>query len=110
MRIAMLRALPSDDEVLDAGFADGGDYMIALKLRPSEYTTWLNTWYDEHAEPIDERMPLAKATQPPERALDHLLLLMVRSIESVTTAEEKRDLAVSAGEMRSFNKASSGAK
>ena len=45
---------------------------------------------------------MIRATQPPHRCLYHLIILMVRKIETVTTELQARDLKISQKEMRIF--------
>ena len=100
-RLSVLKALPTDAEVVDAGAEDGGDFMLALRKRPSEYEAWITRWNETHD------ADLIKATQPPHRCITHLVLLMVRTIEGTIAQLSKGnggayDRYISKKEMKQF--------
>ena len=75
-RISVMKALPTDAEVADAGAADVGEFILELQEIPSDFLAWVDDWNAEHSAPI------IKATQPAHRALNGLIVLMVRTVES----------------------------
>ena len=64
-----------------------------------EYAEWIEAWYESH------ETPMHRATQPAHRCLSHLILLMARTIENISTDKDERDLRVSKKEMKLFGKA-----
>ena len=46
-RTAVMKALPTDTEVEEAGRVDGGDFLLQLRLfAPGDYDEWSERWYD----------------------------------------------------------------
>ena len=92
VRVSTMKALPTDEEVEEAGVADGGDFVLRLRQNSSDYQAWIDEWYATHQAPIN------KASQPAHRALDALILLIVRTIEGAATSFHA-NLQVSPAEM-----------
>ena len=82
-RVAVCKALPTDDEVEAAGFEDAGAFLLALRESPSDYKQWVDDWNEAHDSPI------VKATQPAIRCLEHLILLIVRTVEANSKDKDK---------------------
>jgi len=95
-RVAVIKALPTDDEVQAASAIDAGDFILELKESPLDYDEWAEAWYSTHT------TPMMKATQPAHRCLSHLVLLMVRTIEGITTNQDAHDQKVTKKEMNVF--------
>ena len=94
-RVAVAKALPSDDDIAASGAEDAGDFVLQLRKSPSDYEAWLEHWYQAHD------AALVKATQPPHRCISHLVMLMVRTVEECG-ARGENDLHVTKEEMDSF--------
>ena len=99
IRIAMIKALPTDDEIAEAGCLDAGDFIWRLRDSKEE-DDWLRDYYDIHG--CDMAKPALR--QPPHRSLHHLLILMMRTIEQIGAgdAPSKTDLKVTKKEMTKF--------
>ena len=83
-RLSVLKALPTDDEIATAGFSDAGLYMRHLKET------------DENAY---EKMLAARAApwpgaapQPIERCVEHIITIIIRSIEEQTAGADDMSL------------------
>ena len=83
-RMGVLKALPTDDEIAAAGFSDAGMYMRHLK------ETDENTY---------EKMLAARAApwpgaapQPIERCVEHIVTIIIRSIEEQTVGADDMSL------------------
>ena len=99
-RVALLKALPTDDEIDDAGCADAGAFLLGLREEgQSDFDDWVEEWNAAHDGGDD---PLVKATQPPERCVHHLIMVLVRTIEHMVAPnpDDDGDLQVSAKEMK----------
>ena len=66
-------SLPTDDEVTQSSYADAGTYMLALKARDDYEEFVVSHVAGDWQEP----------RQPAERAVEHLLSLVIRTIETV---------------------------
>lgn len=80
VRVATMKALPTDEEVEEASCADGGEMLLKLRKTHGEYVSWVAA----HSRPFDAPLP-----QPAERAVHHLCLLLIRSIKSFTRGKGK---------------------
>ena len=83
-RLAVLKALPTDAEIEEAGCQDAGHYMLELKRRDERaYTGFLHEratrWGDE-------------PRQPSDRCLGHLITVVIRRIEAITAGKDNLDL------------------
>ena len=64
-----------------SGAADAGAFLLGLRRQPEQRRTWLGA----HARRFDEAV-----SQPIERAVYHLGMLLVRSVQAVTAGKIKR--------------------
>ena len=102
-RVAVMKALPTDEEIKQTGVEDAGEFMLQLKQSSSwidiSYEEWVDNWNEAHD------APMVKATQPPHRCLTHLILVIVRTIEATlqrlakANADAAGDLQISKKEM-----------
>lgn len=91
-RLAALKALPTDEEVKAAGHADAGGYLLQLRdEKPNLYEALLR----ERAVPLGGQL-----AQPIWRCVDHLVSLMIRTIEEGTAGKD--DLQLSEHEAKNF--------
>jgi hypothetical protein len=103
VRTALMKALPTDDEIGEAGCIDAGDFMLRLRDAQSE-DEWLKEYYDVHGCDMTNA-----PRQPAHRCLNHLLLLIMRTIErtavdaKVTKKDVKHNLKVTKKEMAMFD-------
>jgi len=72
-RMAMLKSLPTDAEIANAGFADAGQYMNHLKIKDEEAYMKLMS---ERATPWGHEPP-----QPIERQVYHMIAIIIRTME-----------------------------
>lgn len=99
VRVALVKAVPTDKEVAEAGCADGGDFLLRLY---AEGGGRLAAFLDSHDQPSPARL------QPAHRCVDHLLCLVVRIIiaeAGCAGAKEKlerADLMLTAQEVKAF--------
>jgi len=94
VRIACCKALPTDEEIAEAGYTDAGAYFEWLAVADEErYTALLEqratAWGDEPPQPV-------------ERQLDHLMSIILRRIEAETTMSKDSDGSLSAREARKW--------
>lgn len=75
VRVATMKALPSEDELAEAGAPDAGLFLLDLRKRSEDKQAWL----EAHARRWDEPLPM-----PIERAVHHLCMLMIRTIQATT--------------------------
>ena len=143
MRIATMKAMPTDEEVEDAGCEDGGEMLLAMSPyeRRNFATSNAATWDTELRQPIWREYtarfahrlshaacvllfcspPLTPAQAEPYAyrlparscsrtgAVHHLIMLMVRSVESVSAVLTKQaagpgDMKLSRKEVQVFKK------
>ena len=100
IRVATLKSLPTDDEISAAGFEDAGQLMLRLQLDAggSDWSDFLAS----HELPVE-----GGPAQPIDRALDHLIALMIRSIHIVAMGARTLDnpsLELSADAVKTFAK------
>ena len=105
VHVAHMKALPTDEEVLEAGALDGGDFLLKLRETPSEYDKWAKAHEARWDEPL---------RQPVHRAVAMLISFLLRTIlcqvsKSHETADEadgqaERRLVVSEQDVATFLK------
>ena len=71
VRVAQSKALPTDEQVEASGCADGGEFLIKLQQRPTEYSEFVRNFDREWWQPIH---------QPIAHALKHMLMLVMRTV------------------------------
>lgn len=103
IRLACMKALPSDKEVDEAGCCDGGDFLLKLRYEHAE-DEWLEAYYARRGSELDVMKPM----QPAHRCVSQLLLLMIRTIESAGSGA-KEDLQISRRELTLYTKTWPGA-
>ena len=82
VRMATILALPTDIEVEEAGAADAGDLLIAMQRdSPSDYRAFLDSHRPKQAEGAWD-----SGGDPLDRRLEHVILLLVRTVENNTSA------------------------
>jgi hypothetical protein len=74
VRVAQSKALPTDEEVSERGYKDGGDFLIRMrKDHPSEYRAFVvknnRQWYEQTRQPIAKKLSI-------------LLLLIMRTLSA----------------------------
>jgi len=86
VRLALLCALPTDDEIAEAGAADAGAFLLAMQTHsPTSYTAFLASHRPRYVDP-DGGDYEAHQLQPVERCVEHFLKLLVRTVEHNTSA------------------------
>ena len=90
-RVATMKALPTDEELEDEGAPDAGEFLLELRKLPDQKKSWLV----DHARRWDEAL-----NQPIERAVHHLIMLIVRTVQLVAAGKrgkkpplDRRDIA-----------------
>lgn len=74
VRVATMKALPTDKDVEASGCADGGEFLLSLELGdPDEFDDFL-----QKNNPRNHRWR-GKPLQPVHRAVDHLIAMIVRA-------------------------------
>lgn len=81
VRVATMKALPTDEALAREGCVDAGALLLRLRKNPDVYRGWVKA----HGRRWDEPLP-----QPVERAVAHLLMLLIRTIEAVTARKGPR--------------------
>ena len=93
VRLSMNCALPTDDDIEETGASDAGEFLLAMRSKePTAYKKFLKSHkpaftdpdgsdYDEHAK------------QPVWRCIEHLIKLIVRTIEHSTSAKHDASAA-----------------
>lgn len=99
-RLSLQCALPTDTEIAEVGAKDAGEFLISMqRLEPRIYKRFCETHKpDQNGSPKGGRL----TAQPVERCVEHLLMLVIRTIESHTSAKD--DLSKGDGEVQ-FNEA-----
>ncbi len=95
--MATMKSMPTDEEVEDAGFADGGQMLLSMS--PYERRTFVSqrpqTWDGELRQPI-------------WRCMHHLISLIVRTIEDTVNVlwkvKDGGDLKLNRKEVATFKK------
>ena len=75
LRVSCLKALPTDEEIEEAGCTDAGDFMLRL-ADIEKLDDWCLAYYRKHGCEMGKPPP-----QPIHRCVAHLISLMVRTIE-----------------------------
>ena len=82
----MTIALPNDVEIEEAGATDAGEFLLAMQANsPKAYQHFLDTHRPQHKDPDGSDFE-EHASQPVWRCIDHLIKLLVRTIEHNTSA------------------------
>ena len=86
LRVACLKALPTDDELRESGSPHAGKFMASMKLEDEErYEAWLL----ERASPLS---PDPTPSQPIERCAYHTIAMMIHVIEIETKGRDNQRL------------------
>ena len=94
VRVACLKALPTDDEVAASGFANACEYLEHLKTNePDAYNSLLDERSAEWGDTPD---------QPTDRCVYHLLSIVITNIEG--NSEGTDDLSLTPAEISSWMK------
>jgi len=97
VRVAVRKALPTDEEVRQSGLSDGGELILSLQIEPALWSAFLAS----HDAPLNQTPP-----QPAHRAIAHLLSLMMRQVGRRPRGSD--DLKLTAGEVSAFVKGRGG--
>lgn len=81
VRVSMMKSMPTNEEVEEGGYADGGELLLALKEQPDQYDRWLA----EHQPALDLDRPFAQLALPVEYMVECLATLLVRTIEGAVS-------------------------
>ena len=92
VRASLEIPLPTDDEIRTSGFPDAGLFLLDLRYDDEAYEHFLET-HNEAAASL--------SSTPPHRCVEHLLALLVRTIEEGTDVG-RDDAQLSAKEMAAF--------
>jgi len=95
VRVAVKKALPTDEEVRQSGLSDGGELILSLQIEPALWSAFLAS----HDAPLN---------QPAHRAIAHLLSLMMRQVGGRSRGAD--DLKLTAAEVSAFVKGRKGGK
>ena len=93
IRVAHSKALPTDDEVAESGYADGGDFLIGLRRDdPTAFRAFVRRnrrqWWEPTRQPIDKKLSI-------------ILQLIVRTLaERITRWERDGSVAKARREAR----------
>ena len=90
VRVAMAKALPTEDELAQWGHADAGEFLLQLQESPSAYDEYVC----DHAVTFG-----SPPSQPPSNRVEHLISLLVRTIKGNA---EGGDLSLKAAQVTSF--------
>ena len=91
VRIASLKAWPTDAEIAGGGFKDAGQFMLSLKKQSRQV---YNNFVSSRAEVGAERQPIW-------RKLEHLITLSLRIIEQ-RGSDESADMKLTKKEVHAF--------
>lgn len=107
VRLSLMLALPTDGDLEETGAADAGEFLLAMRINePVSYTAFLTSHRPKFSDPDGSDYDEA-AHQPVWRCLEHLLKLIIRTIEHATSATNdvaRADGVVSDDEMTRFLK------
>jgi len=95
VHVSLMKALPTDEEVEEAGALDAGVLIRRLKERPLEY----GKWCEQHAVRWED-----EPSQPVERCVDHLLHLIGRTVKGGSLASDAKLTKLTEKEVTSFVK------
>ena len=94
VRCATMKALPTKAELLVAGAHDAGLFLVELRANPQAYNTFVEA---------RERAYEAPLRQPIERCVEHLISLVIRTVEtSIKDKPEDYDFRISKNEIIRF--------
>jgi len=92
VRLSLVVALPTDLELEEANAADAGEFLLAMQTHsPIEYQSFLSTHRPRHQD-HDGSDYAAHALQPSERCLEHLIKLIVRTVQTNTSHSASKDI------------------
>lgn len=95
VRMSTMVALPTDFDIFEAGAADAGELLLAMQAKqPKAFQRFLKTHAPQHADPDGSDWE-AHCQQPIWRCVEHLIKLLVRTVEFNTSAT--RDSSVADG-------------
>lgn len=110
VRMATMLALPTDEEIEEVGAKDAGDFLLAMQVdSPHTYNTFLESHRPKHKDPDCSDWD-QHAIQPIWRCIEHVVKLLVRTVEINTSAvksDEASDGVVQATEAAKFLRARS---
>ena len=93
VRLSLVVALPTDLELEEAKAADAGEFLLAMQTHsPTEFQSFLSTHRPRHQD-HDGSDYAAHALQPAERCLEHLIKLIVRTVQTNTSHNASKDIA-----------------
>ena len=93
VRLSLVVALPTDLELEEAKAADAGEFLLAMQTHsPTEFQSFLSTHRPRHQD-HDGSDYAAHALQPSERCLEHLIKLIVRTVQTNTSHNASKDIA-----------------
>jgi len=99
---------PTDMEIEEVGAADAGEFLLAMQAdSPNSYAAFVESHRPKHQDPDGSDWE-KHAEQPIWRCVEHLIKLLVRTIEINTSALKNDDAAdgvVQANEARKFIRA-----
>ena len=97
VRMSIMVALPTDMEIEEAGAADAGAFLLAMQANaPRTYREFLQTHRPKLGDPDGSDYDDV-ALQPAERCLEHLIKLLVRTVEHNKSATAASDEAAADG-------------
>ena len=106
VRLATMIALPTDEEIEEAGAVDAGDFLIAMqRSSPVAFKEFQTTHKPKHIWPDCTDWVKSKNQQPVFKCVEHLLKLIVRTVEYNTSAlrdESMADGAIDESEIDRF--------
>jgi len=95
VRMSMTIALPTDFDIAEAGAADAGELLLAMQAKqPKAFDHFLRSHKPQHSDPDGSDWE-AHASQPVWRCVEHLVKLLIRTVEFNTSAA--RDSSVADG-------------
>jgi hypothetical protein len=107
VRMATMISLPTDEEIEEVGAADAGEFLLAMQIdSPNSYRSFLESHRPKHKDPDCSDWE-KHCLQPIWRCVEHLIKLLVRTIEINTSAikdDEAADGVVQASEASKFIK------
>ena len=95
VRVACVKALPTDAQIVEAECVDAGDFILKLRDDGDSEDEFYEAYYLKHGCDITAEPP-----QPQHRCVTHLLLLIIRNIESITP--DQADLTISKNELKAW--------
>jgi len=102
VRIAVLKCLPTDDEIIAANMSDAGEFMMTL-AKEGMVSGLLGTMYYE--EFMLRQAPWGSPHyQPAHRCVDHLCALIIRIVQHGAGQPDRVELTVSMRDLERFAK------